>query len=183
MGITDSRVIPQTNLCWGHPSAMMYEQSHEYAACEEVSIDFIRITESASRTNEFRIMLWQLDCMSHRPGRVQWLEFWLASRTLEFLNKVGDREGARNQLKKMKRDFFKGQNQIDLLSGGEIHEACKTICAYGLVELTFPISVAKRNIGKKLDELRRNCLFIAPRDAATQTRNSWLRLNRSSSLK
>ena len=183
MGTTYSRTIPQTYACWGHPTTMMCEQSHQYATFEHVSIDFIRITESAKRTYEFRVLLWQLDQFSHRPGRVQWLEFWLASRTLEVLNRVGDRKGARKHLRKMKRDFFNGRNQIDLLSGDEIYEACKTICACGLVELTGPISIAQRNVGRKLDELRRNSFFDSPKDVATQTRTSYLRFNRSASMK
>lgn len=171
MGIINNRPTQQTHIDWRHVDLKFTAPTHAYASYQEVSMEFLRILESANKTYEFRSMLRTLDKMTGKSVRVKWLQFWLAARTLTYLSKTDDLEGVKEQLKKMYLEFFHDKNQIDLLSGSEVYKACKTVCANGLVGAIRPIIIAQRNVGRKLDELHRDCYFKMSTDSSTQTIN------------
>ena len=169
MGKTNSKNTPPLYINWEKVSLALNEVTHKYAEHEGVSIEFIKLTESTRKTYDFRTTLMTLDRLTGKSRRVQWLEFWLSSRKLTYLKKIGDHDAVRAHLRQMKSEFFSKGNNIDLLSGQEVHDACKTVCTHETVEYIKPIKIAQFNVGRRLDELRKGCCFMVTRDKSTQT--------------
>ena len=135
---------------------------------DSVSTQFKRRIDSNRFTYDFRAMLLHLDFATGTHRRVQWLEFWLAARTLQQLMNLGDIAAAHRHLKLMHRQFFRGQNPIILLSPRELQRECERTCAKGLTGRTYPVMIAQRDIGIQLDGYQKDFFWLTAADREAQ---------------